>query len=695
MFKNFNDFSKKDDVLFEKYNNDFSIDDMGIDVKLNNEIKLYLNEVETISDDKYLTNITLIVLKKLKNNFDINWSVNPFILKIKNNKCTMIYCKNIYIVLYKNGIEKRILCFKNDPSENIEKPEFLLSSIKLGFVKMVNTLIETLKTFYINDKGILESFEGEEEFESPIESTDDKKFVPKEKPIQRIETERLGKIDGSFSSVIKRLSGINEVNMTSFLKLYEKYEDSTIANIMIKNGAFDESNELKQVQDALFYSKSGVLEPANARKAVIIIHYILCGVIPRDVKMEEKEMIEKCWFFKLGASGKLAVSISSVDESVEVKSVPDFIEKGINELEYGLKEEKRSVESLLEYIKEGGKNGTSKKLSGNLSKKRGVLVSGYAGIGKSKSIYDAIKETGAIEDRDFHIVKSVTTTIELYKTLYEYNNMLLILDDVSRMWDTEQNIALFKFAAGETEKDRTLETPTARRSDKEYYEVDSNMTRRDRYYLEVGKITEYEKKVWIEKEMNRIRNLEREKERTIEGYMSLTPKDIEVMAKSNFDTYSEERKIKKIPTTFTFNGFLVLVTNKTLSAFERDKNVKDHFGALKRRFNMININPTRHIVWEWLKRKIYKDAENSELSDEMRLIPLQNLSNGATLENIVEFIESLVNGEHDTLDTNYGAISFTTIKEARDYTSVRGRSMETWKNKIKSNMIIKSDRRDG
>ena len=59
--------------------------------------------------------------------------------------------------------------------------------------------------------------------------------------------------------------------------------------------------------------------------------------------------------------------------------------------------------------------------------------------------------------------------------------------------------------------------------------------------------------------------------------------------------YEKNEAITLLPDSFVFNGIIVYISNQTLATFM--KNARDHWDALDRRMESIDISPTRKILW--------------------------------------------------------------------------------------------------
>ena len=126
----------------------------------------------------------------------------------------------------------------------------------------------------------------------------------------------------------------------------------------------------------------------------------------------------------------------------EEKQQLEKIEKEADkEFEKTLKEIKDSpTTDKLEEIFNTIKNFTKMVVKGH---KKGFLLYGNAGIGKTYNIIKAIKE----ENQKLNIFSGHITSLELYHYLYEHRKENVILDDINIL-ENEQNLNLLKAVLG-------------------------------------------------------------------------------------------------------------------------------------------------------------------------------------------------------------------------------------------------------
>ena len=137
-----------------------------------------------------------------------------------------------------------------------------------------------------------------------------------------------------------------------------------------------------------------------------------------------------------------------------------------------------------------------------------------------------------------------------------------------------------------------------------------------------------------------------------------------------------------------FNGFIVFITNKSLSSFENSKSLRDHWGALTRRLSMIDLSPRPKILWAWLKEKVWADINNPDLEDSMRILPSVGKAENSSIENVMEFLEKVVDGEFNTSMKTYGKVTFSTFTNLRKYINSKNNTERRWKELIKRDMLL-------
>lgn len=640
-------------------------------------------EPEFVFDNPYLKKISSIVLKHLRNNLPNNWSLYPFVIETEGKKSVLINSKTVHLVLYREGITKRIIVYNSNPLNAEIDAIMSVSTQKRGFLSAVRTLV----AFLMGASGPI--FEAKAEPNITIDPSM-KTRTGISKAVDKIMGPKKGKTRDA--DLAMNFDDLNE-----FLKLYETLDDGEIAKKMT-SGWFKEGDPLREVQSKFFVNSMGELDKLNALSgAVYFFHMALTGV---TTGMSDKQIedMKELWFWEGGKSGKLATDVDAGGRWY-VKDCEDVLNGEIDDLEGNMELEKKIMVRMLRYVQYGGKEGTAKNLMGLIARHRGLLITGCAGIGKSVGVRQAIEETDAKEGTDYIQIKAVATTQALYKQLYRFDGMVMIFDDVDTLLDEPEKVMLFKQALQEDESERTIQTTAARAAeamagnddDNEYYNA-LNTTRRERYFKEVGSVSNYEKKQKTEEFFNKLKQREEREKRADKLYKETPDSVLRIKAEQKFKEWAENERNSKYPTSFTYNGFIVNITNKPLSEFANDKRLKAHWGAISSRMSVIDISPRSRVIWAWLKRKIYQSLDDPTIPEEDKILPRVGEAENATVENVVSFIDSVMVGEHNKAGKTYGKISFRAIANIKFYLNSDENTEKFWKDQILHEMLIDSER---
>ena len=671
MIESFKEFSKKtSNGIFEELIPNFRnnlYDDVVLDAKDQEELKKGEPNIETVSDNDILSKMTIVVIKKLRENIIYDkFCVYPYILKIDGKKCSMICSesKSMFFAIYREGINKVITYFTENP---INKPnafsKLSVSTSKLGLTNAVNSLLAIFtleRNVNLNEE------------------------VTPAKPYSSI----------AYGTLYKRLyNEKEEINLVSqelmaqFIRLYQENDDKKIAKKLQDLTETDEY--LETMRDVIGRTKLGTMDDVQTMRFVAFIHLIICK---NTGNAEEKiaTKLPNLWFWGAGSSGEIAIDCKPGKGYFVIDSV-SVIEKKVDELQNKMDSVYDAAEAICKYIKSGGRDISIRR---EIGVHRGLLITGAAGIGKSVALDKAIKDVGLVRGLHYkNMSNSTTSAREVYKELYENNNMLLIYDDTPEMFNTEQKISLWKHALEKDVRKRWVVSPDGEvrgKSEVYYGAQQAGMTRQESYFREVGKFTPYEKEKWLKKKESEIRDYYKKKSvkyGTPELEAEISDESIKVTALREFEKFEEENAKMLIPDGFIFNGIIVYITNQTLGTFI--KTVKDHWKAIKRRMEPIDISPTQKVVWYWLRRKIVNDMNNDSIPNELKMLPVESPIPDYNLEEVLIFIDEIIEGKYNTETEIYGDINWGTIANFREYLYY---GQKRWKDKIKENMKIDATR---
>ena len=91
---------------------------------------------------------------------------------------------------------------------------------------------------------------------------------------------------------------------------------------------------------------------------------------------------------------------------------------------------------------------------------------------------------------------------------------------------------------------------------------------------------------------------------------------------------------------------------------------------------------------------ISPEAKNPDIPDEMRLVPLKGKAQDATMENVVGFIDSIMEGAFNKNGEYYGAINLRTMSMLKKILMCEDNDRKDWEDFIKNKMHISTERTD-
>lgn len=668
MIESFNSFLNRGTSIIMESNESFG-NDVVLDSVEQKELETYGEpDLEMVYDNKILSKMTLLVLNNLRKNINDNFLVSPFVFKIDGKDCSLISSESgtKYFAIYKEGINKVITFFTKNPvdSPNL-KSEFSVSTSKFGITKAVSTLISILTLDNTND-GL------NEEVTAPV-------------PYKAIAWQKI------YKNLYDDSASVDKFNQDLMEEFIKNYNDKTDNEIVLKIQDLEEDDEyLETVRAVIGKKHDGTIDYVSAMRFVVFIHFVICGNVG-DAPAAIASKLPNLWFWGAGASGEIAVEVIAGRGHV-VKEAKGIVEKRVDELQEKMDSVYDASEAICKYIKSGGRDISIRREIGT---HRGLLITGVAGIGKSYSLDKAILDTGLINGVHYKRMGNATTSArEVYKELYENNNMLLIYDDTPEMFNTESKISLWKGAMEAEEKKRWIVSPDGEvrgKSDIYYAAQKADVTRQESYFREVGKFTPYEKERWLKKKESEIRDYYRKKEKlsrtSPEWEAMISDESVKETALRDFEKFEEENAKVLIPDGFYFNGIIVYISNQTLTTFI--KTAKDHWGALQRRMEPIDISPTRKVVWYWLRRKIVSDMNDESIPNDLKLLPTESSIPDYNLEEVLNMIDDVIEGNYNTEYEIYGLMNWGIIKNIREYLFF---GQKRWREKILGNMKIDATR---
>lgn len=659
MIKNFNDFFKENkqkvNESAEAVSNEMFDDSVVLD---SNDLETAKDFVapDLVSDDRFLSKIAVIIVRRLNKNTSIKFTIHPFIVETNGEKCALITSESICIAAFRKGITKTVVVYNGNPLDGVDEHEFVLTTNKLGFKDLVNTLI----LFIDNNGGINEA-------KTYAKLTE---IAP---PSEEIAT--------PYPKLCKDIEKIPEDAMHEFLKLYEEMDDMAIVHYLEDNvGSYPDG--IDACMDVFKCTNISAY-----KRTVKGIHCILCAMPGIGGKPEVQKAIREVWFYGAGTSGHLAIEITKSGKYI-VKESSAVLDQGVDELDRKMKEVKKIADAICRYVKSDGRDIAG--IKGTISDHRGLIITGKGGIGKTYSFKKSLKENGMREGIDYlRFSGSSMGAGKVYKDLYDGNNMLLIYDDNPGMFSGDLKIGLWKVAMDPDDGNRLVEKPTeAGENSTIFYDSDDpDMTRQQRYFAEVGKLSPYDKEKWIKSKIKQLKTSTKGTGISKKGAEEMSYDSLKKWALSMYKDYEDNELTPLIPTKFHFDGIVVYVCNDTLSEFRAQ--IKSSWDAIQSRFYIVDISPTNKVIWAWLKKMIIRDAEDSTKPDEIKVLPTKSDCDGYSIENFINLVDDIISGKYNDGVKTYGAMNFRVLSLLRTFIAY---GTDDWKNKVLDEMLIDTER---
>ena len=309
------------------------------------------------------------------------------------------------------------------------------------------------------------------------------------------------------------------------------------------------------------------------------------------------------------ASGLSATVEDDEELKLQDEKFKQSIEEDTEEYEKSLKQIYKTTSAFCRYVKT------------NCQYKiptRGLLITGIGGVGKSKNVKKALEDKNMVKDKDFFDMSSCSTAAQsLYKKFYDFNGKLLIFDDSANLFDSEYKQSMWKRAFDPDEDNNTIGLSREVTGNNKTTYSPTGKTRYERYFLEVGVISEKEKNdFFTKKKKELVRKYTDEK-----GYLELSDSDINKMVADAWDQNQETRE-PLMPNMFKYKGTVVIISNNTREQFIKEVGA-GNWGAITDRFKCVDLHPEPESVWAVIKKILLEQKEMPEkdLPSEMCMIP--------------------------------------------------------------------------
>ena len=353
------------------------------------------------------------------------------------------------------------------------------------------------------------------------------------------------------------------------------------------------------------------------------------------------------------------------------------IEKDAQHYEDTISSMKAITEAMCNYVKQNGKLDKDDK---SIMSRRGILITGKGGIGKTHSIKEALKEKNMMINRDYVWAGSGCSTADaVYKLMYDFNGKMLVFDDSPKLFDGDYRISMWKNAL-QTELEDCLIGYPGKESKLSVYDVRRlKGDRQKKYYTEIGRKSLDDKTEFYKKEMKRYGI----KQSGVSGkYVPTAASDLsqeevdEIMLKIDERWKEEEANTKpSMPNEFIFTGLVIIISNYSRERFIQEVGT-GNWDAISSRFTNFDVAPMAESLWRVMKKRILSDFNDKSIDDENCAIPRD------MAEEFIAEVESLISNK------DYQSINWRTITMFHDILNgAPGR--KTWKETLRNELSRK------
>ena len=573
-----------------------------------------------VSDNIGFIKITKIILKKLNNCGIGKFCVHPTIVNIDDVDGIYFYNyddPSINIVICKNVHGKQAYFFKefNFDGENVAS--LVLTTRTLGFTDIINRLINYITSNNTIEEGFI--FESWQEGSSPNGYTD-------------VDVKKVSMLEKGIRQKI--VDYINSQKKPSLFSVKTEIWNDKTSNV---KDAVDICNALEKNFSKIVKSTGMNQEITFNRdyfgKTILIFLNAITGTTAHKTELDavlngctidnKKVVDDNQPNLKLDPDD-IQIQQGSGTNIVTYKRTPELQAK----IDASAKKYKERIEEIIDYSEmmcEYVKN------KGELSQDdasiftRGLFITGPGGTGKTKHVLDMLAQKDMKKNVDyFELGSGSTSANNLYRLLYDFNGKLLILDDCAELFVGKYNRSMWLKALSPDPRENYISIGSSYVAGSNFYNPNQKgkngqeLTRQERYFLEIGK-SSLEEKTKFKKQMEL--NLWGKYDKK-----ALGPKKVQELAieidKEIDDAWREheENKEPKIPTTFKYNGAVIVVSNESQSNLIQQVGGWNKWEALKQRFRCIELNPMPQAIWATIKEKILEQRDNN-IDDNLCIIP--------------------------------------------------------------------------
>lgn len=644
--------------MIKKFN-DFFTSNINEAVDNNSNTVDFLSDKASVSDDKFLKKISIIVYNALSKAGLGTFIVDTNIVYIDGIPGVLFhtYDNSISLVCCRNQYKKVIVLFNEIEMNGRCNSVASYSTDKLGFKDMIEQVILDIQ--------------------SNMSNAVSEAAAPK-----------------GWRAVLKY--GINDI--AKFSKMIDD-DRKYMYELLEKKSANQAKNDIwGQFMGGTEPGKTIVTamggKETNARFACFIANDAISDTysdIDEMVALNDdyKHLVKGASGPAISVSGPKTFDLTEEDEAADraakrAAQEEAAIAEDLEKYKDDLRRYKKMVGAMADYIQKygkksyGGKARTSMDdltIVGNLKGTRCLVITGEKGVGKSNAINEIIEEKNLVENRDYINITSGSSVAEaIYSYLYRYNGKIIIFDDTPDLFSTQRKMALWKaaFQDGPGHSGKVPAEVTYGRDMKDnggdngFYEPKkAGLTRQQKYFLEIGSKSQTERAEYYTR---------RRKELLKEMGKDYDKTTANQIMDGEWEEI-EENTQPLMPKSFVFTGFVIIISNDTREDLQSAG--KGHWAAIVDRAKNFDLSPKCESIWAMIKEKILAEYSESpsKLPDFLCIIPRKYT------EEFIDEVDSLIK------QTQYKNMSWRVINKFHAILAT-DESAADWKKDLREEMNI-------
>lgn len=606
MIKKFDEFDVNDYLGMKHLNEDVKVED-----------EFEKDRPQAVYENPYLDKISNIVLRKLKTANLGNFGIYHDVIYIDGMPGFWVYGidnKSINIVCFRNTNEKKISIFDTFEINAENTVRVTYSTKTLGFKDMLDKMIEDLQ--------------GNELNESYGSYGWDKKHIDKFKDFDNLDLVYLISLNKQ-----------GKANVTG-QKIYDNYINGDKDAVRILDRftpspcPADGRKLMNIAKSFIEYIQYGHCKDNKTPNEIddllntgdyddVIQNFKDLGITPNEITVTT------------GGSAGISGSADGVDKS----KMREEAKKKEQEKNDALFAEFQTSMNLFNETLSAFCGKTKYNKKSGLCAIRCLVLSGTGGFGKSYALNKVMKQYKMVQNKDYYVFTSAASTADImYKKFYKYNDKIVVFDDTPKIFSEEYRVSMWKNSLELKGTPKEVGYPRTISRTGDIYDLDAiNYDRYRRYFKEIGKLTDDEKNDFYETQIKKYfgagkLNLLWDSGKcdwtdNYENYLKdyndpdREQRNMDAVAEINDEWKTRVKEVQpKIPSSFEFKGFIVILTNQPESEIINAMGGSANYDAVKSRLLFLTADAPYQSFWEGLRKQILEEANDESIPDEKKLI---------------------------------------------------------------------------